>query len=638
MVLAVLAAMSGSASVAAAQTGGGTESGHWRGTIEVSMSGTRTYAQWYTDTSLPENVYGSSSHSLHWRLRLDSEGTYKPADASGPASMQFGYGIEDRYSNARFELFQWTGSASIQGSGSGPDGVCQYQANGSFTTPIEGQVQVRQPDTLTRPPYIDTERYVQEGKEATGVVQTTRPADCQAGGMHGFQSLDRFDPLLVSDPPDPNRLKDQTTLCSYQDEYAEREWINPADRVTIVDGRTTLKVSGQSDCDGKHGYWFGDSTLYQTDDIDISYSYDLTFVPAPIVAACDDGTDDDGDGRTDFPGDPGCTSQDDTSELGAVQCDNGLDDDGNGHVDYRPDGSGDTGCESLTDDVEREMETCGDDRYTTRKDKAIEVLIGLPDIDWYRAKVTVRSCIQDGKAWITDMDLEPKIQGGPYPLLLREFGFVSLNPEDPEYSPIPARPGAVYASASTTYVMCWDPITFLTKVPVAKRQIKKRMEKPLSSALRKLLEKAGITKISKPVREQAIEKFKRQVDAQFRKGMIRAWLKKRHVPDRIASFAEKVAMKNRGPIKNYLKSTVAAAAGEGRYDGLPARKASEKMVNDAFRGIGNRTAFCGGRAPEKSNLRMWTVEYEAQRTGRKIEISKHDVYKHPILTVRSYGD
>lgn len=46
------------------------------------------------------------------------------------------------------------------------------------------------------------------------------------------------------------------------------------------------------------------------------------------------GVDDDGDGRTDFPDDPGCASADDVSERALPQCANGLDDDGDGDVDY----------------------------------------------------------------------------------------------------------------------------------------------------------------------------------------------------------------------------------------------------------------------------------------------------------------
>ncbi|MDB4959211.1 MAG: cell surface receptor domain protein [Myxococcales bacterium] len=59
---------------------------------------------------------------------------------------------------------------------------------------------------------------------------------------------------------------------------------------------------------------------------------------------CEDGVDDDADGKLDYPTDPGCdTPQDDdeadTCPSGATcpQCSNGIDDDGDGHIDYPAD-------------------------------------------------------------------------------------------------------------------------------------------------------------------------------------------------------------------------------------------------------------------------------------------------------------
>ncbi|HSK00377.1 MAG TPA: hypothetical protein VK932_04010 [Kofleriaceae bacterium] len=62
---------------------------------------------------------------------------------------------------------------------------------------------------------------------------------------------------------------------------------------------------------------------------------------------CSDGLDDDGDGKIDFPADPGCTSPDDDTEddvcstaptdPACPQCANGLDDDGDGLIDYPDD-------------------------------------------------------------------------------------------------------------------------------------------------------------------------------------------------------------------------------------------------------------------------------------------------------------
>ncbi len=65
---------------------------------------------------------------------------------------------------------------------------------------------------------------------------------------------------------------------------------------------------------------------------------------------CNDGVDDDGDGKADFPDDPGCSDTDDNDETdtcpgaGCPQCGDGIDNDGDGHTDY-PD---DTNCMSAS--------------------------------------------------------------------------------------------------------------------------------------------------------------------------------------------------------------------------------------------------------------------------------------------------
>ena len=80
---------------------------------------------------------------------------------------------------------------------------------------------------------------------------------------------------------------------------------------------------------------------------DGSYVADLSYYRSQILAitagrACDDGTDDDGDGLVDLA-DPGCQDAFDAFETNAlVACDDGFDSDGDGLVDW-PD---DPGCKS----------------------------------------------------------------------------------------------------------------------------------------------------------------------------------------------------------------------------------------------------------------------------------------------------
>ncbi len=57
---------------------------------------------------------------------------------------------------------------------------------------------------------------------------------------------------------------------------------------------------------------------------------------SPAAAPCSDGVDNDGDGMTDFPDDPGCVSSNDETEdsLPSAQCQDGRDNDGDGKIDY----------------------------------------------------------------------------------------------------------------------------------------------------------------------------------------------------------------------------------------------------------------------------------------------------------------
>jgi len=75
----------------------------------------------------------------------------------------------------------------------------------------------------------------------------------------------------------------------------------------------------------------------------------------PPVPQCMDGIDNDGDGKIDFPADPGCTSPGDNTENtdgggggGTALCADGIDNDGDGKIDF----PADPGCTSLTDNSE----------------------------------------------------------------------------------------------------------------------------------------------------------------------------------------------------------------------------------------------------------------------------------------------
>jgi hypothetical protein len=87
--------------------------------------------------------------------------------------------------------------------------------------------------------------------------------------------------------------------------------------------------------------------------------------------ACSDGIDNDGDGRVDYPQDPGCENALDPSEddpAAPRACSDGQDNDGDGRTDFDLNDNGlldaedDPGCSSAADDTEENLALpeCGD--------------------------------------------------------------------------------------------------------------------------------------------------------------------------------------------------------------------------------------------------------------------------------------
>ncbi len=77
--------------------------------------------------------------------------------------------------------------------------------------------------------------------------------------------------------------------------------------------------------------------------------------PCPVCAQCLDGRDNDGDGKIDYPFDPGCETEDDVDETDPEvmpACSDGADNDGDGLVDF----PFDPGCESAADNDETDTE------------------------------------------------------------------------------------------------------------------------------------------------------------------------------------------------------------------------------------------------------------------------------------------
>lgn len=79
-------------------------------------------------------------------------------------------------------------------------------------------------------------------------------------------------------------------------------------------------------------------------------------VGSASVIACSDGVDNDGDGSTDYPNDPGCSARNDPTEK-ETACADGRDNEGDGRTDYPKD----RGCISR-DDLSEKATACSDGR------------------------------------------------------------------------------------------------------------------------------------------------------------------------------------------------------------------------------------------------------------------------------------
>jgi hypothetical protein len=94
--------------------------------------------------------------------------------------------------------------------------------------------------------------------------------------------------------------------------------------------------------------------------------------PSEEIDECSDDLDNDEDGLTDHPFDPGCSSEGDASEHSpALECDDGLDNDGDSKIDFQLPvpadlSPPDPGCESVFDASEKEAQCA--DGYTNDKD------------------------------------------------------------------------------------------------------------------------------------------------------------------------------------------------------------------------------------------------------------------------------
>ncbi len=122
---------------------------------------------------------------------------------------------------------------------------------------------------------------------------------------------------------------------------------NPSDQDDMTDDGPKMQCNDgiDNDGDGKIDYPEDPGCDFSTDDSEDT-------APKP---QCKDGRDNDGDGKMDYPDDPGCIAPEHDIEMDdcpdgvlCPQCGNGRDDDMNGTMDY----PGDPGCDTAADPTE----------------------------------------------------------------------------------------------------------------------------------------------------------------------------------------------------------------------------------------------------------------------------------------------
>ncbi len=140
---------------------------------------------------------------------------------------------------------------------------------------------------------------------------------------------------------------------------AGNQWIA---RITCRRGARVACNDGiDNDNDGRTDFPSDSGCASATDTSEVTHDPQCTDPNDPSEfpdSQCSDGRDNDGDGLTDFPNDPGCVNAQDNDEFNAppAQCRDGRDNDGDGRVDF----PNDPGCTNPDDTNEGDDPQCSD--------------------------------------------------------------------------------------------------------------------------------------------------------------------------------------------------------------------------------------------------------------------------------------
>lgn len=144
-----------------------------------------------------------------------------------------------------------------------------------------------------------------------------------------------------------------------------------------------------------------------------------------FAPACEDGKDNDGDGRVDYPADSGCRTANDADESGEPQCNDGKDNDGNGKVDWPQDpGCGDQGDISEdTPDCRDGVDNDGDGKTDKQDPGCLGKGGGASEIDPAPVASSVALTAASRRCGIgTKVEVRPRLR----PLAVFPFAHVSV--------------------------------------------------------------------------------------------------------------------------------------------------------------------------------------------------------------------
>lgn len=332
------------------------------------------------------------------------------------------------------------------------------------------------------------------------------------------------------------------------------------------------------------------------------------------LTECTDGFSNDLDTKIDAD-DPGCSGFDDLSELGGVACDNGVDDDGDGRADYPADPE----CKSplgVYEDFDCRRD--GKHRRVDFQYKARAVIRG-PDAHLYSFEPTVHFCYGNGQSEITAANVWGDIDSGPDEAILEALGFRT------EYSGGQRTKSGNSASFDGKFVMTFNFLSLANRFglgKLAKKGLAKQMRKRLKKALRK-----------HDTSSKARTAFLKEV-TRFREELVDAYRKRagkaisgspRPLRPMLLKFAAKVEEKLDDHVKKEFEVPVKSFASSKEFSRMTADQMAAHIVDGVGQAISSKTTKA---------FRMWEpfIEVDTHPDGRMTQ-SRTDAFLNPNLAI-----